>query len=143
MTVASVTLHATCVAVAGRGVLITGPSGSGKSSLALQLMATGAVLVSDDKTVLRRDGDTLIATPPATISGMIEARGVGILSVPHLDTVSVMLVVDMATLERARLPERHSTTLLDIKLPCLHKVDAPYFPAAIHTYLMGTRRETS
>ena len=142
MTGDSVTLHATCVAVEGCGVLIIGPSGSSKSSLALQLMALGAALVSDDRTVLRRDGDTLIATAPATISGLIEARGVGILSVPHLDTASVMLVVDMATLERARLPERHSITLLDIQLPCLHKVDAPYFPAAIHTYLMGMRKET-
>ena len=136
-------LHATCVAVKGCGVLITGPSGSGKSSLALRLIALGAALVSDDRTVLRRDGDSLIATAPATISGMIEARGIGILSVPHLDTANVMVVVDMAKLERARLPERHSTTLLDIELPCLHKVDAPYFPAAIHTYLMGMRKETS
>ena len=140
---ADVTMHATCVAIAGHGVLITGPSGSGKSSLALQLMALGAVLVSDDRTMLRRDRDALIASPPPTIAGMIEARGVGIISVIHLDATPVVLIIDMACIEMNRLPERHTATVLDITLPCLHKVDAPYFPTAIHTYMAGMRKEST
>lgn len=142
MSDSSVTLHATCVAVEGHGVLITGPTGSGKSSLALQLMAFGGVLISDDRTTLWREGGSLIAAPPPTIAGLIEARGVGILSVPHLTSAPVMLVIDMAKVEDARLPQHHFISLLDIELRCLHKVDAVYFPAAIHAYLTGTRKET-
>ena len=70
-------LHASAVALDGRGVLITGAAGSGKSSLALTLMAYGAVLISDDQTELSRVGDTIWARAPETISGLIEARGAG------------------------------------------------------------------
>jgi HPr kinase/phosphorylase len=134
-------VHGTCVAIEGNAVLIVGPSGSGKSSLALQLLALGGVLVADDRTVLHRAGSTLVASPPPGIAGLIEARGVGLLPVAYLARVPVVLVVDMSTVEIDRLPQRHSTALLDIVLPCLHKVDAPYFPAAIHTYITGIRNE--
>ena len=72
-------LHATAVAVDDQAVLIEGASGSGKSALALTLMAFGAVLVADDRVLLQIAGGNLIATPPATIAGRIEARGMGIL----------------------------------------------------------------
>lgn len=130
-------VHATCVALAGRGVLITGPTGSGKSSLALQLIALGAHLVADDRTVIDTRNGLLVASPPPSIAGMIEARGVGILSMNHLAEVQLMLSVDMSRTEIERLPQQHTITLLDISLPSLHKVEAPYFPAAVHAYLMG------
>lgn len=133
----SLIVHATCVAVAGRGVLITGPSGSGKSGLALQLIAFGGALVADDRTVLTARDGCLFASPPPSIAGMIEARGVGILPMPYQPEVRLVCCVDLACEETARLPQTHSTTLLDIMLPSLHKVDAPYFPAALHAYLMG------
>lgn len=136
-----VILHATCVSVLGRGVLLTGPSGTGKSVLALELMAFGAALVADDRTLLKRDGMHLTASAPSTIAGMIEARGVGLLRVDHLPSVQISLVIDMAQLEASRLPEPRKTTLLDIAVPCLHKVDAPYFPAAVQAYLSGSRIE--
>ncbi|MEQ6201896.1 HPr kinase/phosphatase C-terminal domain-containing protein [Sulfitobacter sp. HNIBRBA2951] len=134
-------LHASCVAVAGKGVLITGPSGSGKSALALQLMAYGATLVADDRTAVHLRQGQIIAMPPATIQGMIEARFVGLLHVPNAQEAPVTLVVDMEQVETQRLPEPHSTTVLDIPLPCLQKVNAPYFPAAILAYLQGDRKE--
>lgn len=136
------TLHATCVAVAGHGVLLTGPSRSGKSSLALQLMALGADLVSDDRTIIWREGDQLIAAPPPAITGMIEARGIGILSAAHLERAPVVLTVNLELVEDARLPERRSVRFLDVEIRCLYKVDAPYFPAAIHAYLAHIQRET-
>lgn len=135
-------MHATCVALAGKAVLITGPSGSGKSCLALELISLGAELVADDRTVLVAEDTVLMASPPPAIRGMIEARRVGLLSLPYLDNAPVRMVVDMAHAETARLPQHHTVTLLDIVLPCLHKVQAPYFPAAIHAYLRGTRNET-
>lgn len=143
MTDAGLTLHASCVAWLGRGVLIIGPSGSGKSALALSLMAYGATLIADDRTMLTRRGADILATCPPTIAGLIEARGVGILSLPAQETARIALVVDMSQTETMRLPEKHSHSVLDIRLACLHKVDAPYFPAAVLAYLRGAPYETA
>lgn len=74
--------NASCVAIGGRGILIEGPPGSGKSSLALSLIDRGAVLVGDDGVMMDRRGATLWASPPATIKGLLEIRGVGIATVP-------------------------------------------------------------
>lgn len=74
--------HATTVTIAGKGVLIEGPSGSGKSALALQLMAFGAALVADDSTLLQSRHGQLWATAPAGLPAAIEARGVGLLRTP-------------------------------------------------------------
>ncbi len=135
-------LHASCIAFEGKGVLIFGPSGSGKSALALELMAFGAELVADDRTiVVERDG-RILASSPSSIAGLIEARGVGILTVPNIESATVQLVVDLSRIERERMPERYTSTVLDIPVPCLHKVDAPYFPAAIIARMRGLKIET-
>lgn len=110
MTDTAATIHATCVAVRGRGVLIAGPSGAGKSDLALRLIDRGAVLVADDYTQLDRVGDELIASVAPTIAGMIEVRGLGIVAMPHRDAVPVALLVALdGAVERLpeRLGERH------------------------------------
>jgi HPr kinase/phosphorylase len=143
MTDVGLIVHGTCIDMAGKGVLITGAAGSGKSSLALQLMSLGAVLVADDRTYLTPDNGKVSATSPPTIAGMIEARGVGILHVAYAEQTVVQLVVDMDVIETMRLPHVRSTTLLDIPVRCLHKVDAPYFPAALLAYLVGTGPEVS
>lgn len=98
------TLHATCVAIGGRAVLIEGLSGSGKSDLALRLIDRGATLVSDDYTVVQRIDDRLIASAPATIAGRIEVRGLGIVAMPHVDDQPVALIVGLGE-PVARLPE--------------------------------------
>ena len=72
------TVHASTVAVDGRAVLITGPSGSGKSDLALRLLDRGFILVSDDQTIVKKDGDRLLASAPPNIAGKLEVRGIGI-----------------------------------------------------------------
>ncbi|HEX8621161.1 MAG TPA: aldolase [Allosphingosinicella sp.] len=97
-------LHASCVAIGGRAVLLAGRSGSGKSDLALRLIDRGAALVSDDYTELRRSRGRLLARAPATIAGRIEVRGIGILEMPAAADVPVCLHAD---LERVpdRLPE--------------------------------------
>ena len=75
-------VHATCVALrAGRswrGVLLRGPSGAGKSDLALRLVEGGGRLVADDQTALVPQGSGLVASPPGTLAGLLEVRGVGI-----------------------------------------------------------------
>ena len=115
-------LHASCVGIDGRGLLILGASGSGKSSLALDLIALGAVLVSDDRTVLTREGCRLLAAPPPARGGLIEARGIGLLRLPHQAPVPVKAMIDLDAAPGARLPERmtekfHGVTVDRIPLP--------------------------
>ncbi len=89
----SETLHASCVAIKGRAVLIEGRSGEGKSDLALRLIDRGAMLVSDDQTICQRQQGTLHACAPATIAGKLEVRGIGIVEMPHIDRAPVDLLI--------------------------------------------------
>ncbi len=112
------TVHATAVAIRGNAVLLVGPPSSGKSDLALRLIDRGAVLIADDRVVLTRAGDDLIAAPPATITGLIEVRGVGLIAVPHVGGVRVALVVDLAA-PPDRLPEAMMYTIEDVPIPVI------------------------
>jgi HPr kinase/phosphorylase len=133
-------LHASAVAIGDRGVLILGPSGSGKSSLALALMATGARLVADDGVILRAGADgRLHARAPEATRGLIEARGVGLLKAAALSTAPLALVVDLGETETERLPPERTRTILGMTLPVVHKVESPHFPAAVQQYLVGGR----
>jgi len=85
--------QATCVARGGRGLLIEGPSGSGKSSLALALIDRGAVLVGDDGVLLEASGGRLIARPHPAIAGQLEVRNLGLLPFPTCAAAAVSLVV--------------------------------------------------
>ncbi len=134
-------LHATCVAVEGRGILITGPSGAGKSALGLQLMALGARLVADDQVALSlRDGALWAACPP-TIRGMIEARGVGILNAEPDEGAKVALVVDLGEAETMRLPLRRRVSYLGRTVDLVLGQNAPHFPASLMLYVRAGRRE--
>jgi serine kinase of HPr protein (carbohydrate metabolism regulator) len=110
------TVHATCIAIGGRGVLIAGPSGAGKSDLALRLIDRGARLVSDDYTDVIRWSDHLIGRPPATIAGTMEVRGIGIVRLPHLAEARLALVVSLGALPE-RMPDPRTRTLAGLALP--------------------------
>ena len=119
----SETIHASTVASDGRAVLISGPSGSGKSDLALRLLDRGFTLVSDDQTIVRRDGDRLVASAPPTIKGKLEIRGIGIVEMDTVNDVPVTLFVEL-TSEIMRLPDdRRERPVLGVNLP-LVSVDA-------------------
>ena len=125
----SETTHASTVAVDGRAVLISGPSGSGKSDLALRLLDRGFTLVSDDQTIVRRDGDRLVASAPPTIKGKLEIRGVGIVEMETVTDVPVALYVEL-TSEIVRLPDdRRERPVLGVSLPLI-SVDAQTASAA-------------
>ena len=116
-------LHASTVATGGRAVLLTGASGSGKSDLALRLLDRGFTLVSDDQTIVRRDGDRLIGSAPPTIAGKLEVRGIGIVDVERLDDVPIALMVEL-TSEIERLPDDGGERpILGVNLP-LVTIDA-------------------
>jgi serine kinase of HPr protein (carbohydrate metabolism regulator) len=91
----SETLHATSVAIGGRAVLLCGPSGTGKSDLALRLIDRGAILVSDDYTVVKWVDGRLEATAPQTITGKMEVRGLGVVDMPCVDYARVALIIDL------------------------------------------------
>ncbi|MDB5695637.1 MAG: aldolase [Sphingomonas bacterium] len=109
------TLHATTVAIDGEAVVIEGRSGAGKSDLALRLIDRGATLVSDDRTLVTRDGQRLIARSPERMAGQVEVRGLGIVTVPHVDAAPVALVVRLAE-EDQRLPERRVRRIAGIAI---------------------------
>lgn len=111
-------IHASCVAIGGRAVLIAGAPGSGKSDLAYRLIDRGAVLVSDDCTLLVPDGARLLVRPPERIAGKLELRGIGIVSLPFLGDVPAALLVDL-DLAPDRLPEAASRVLLGRALPLI------------------------
>lgn len=116
-------IHATAILLAGKGVLIRGPSGSGKSLLALYLLdifasrGRDAVLVSDDRVELESDGETILLHTPATIAGLIELRGHGIVSRPYQSGKRLDLVVDLVpALERMPEDNDFRTTLSGVEI---------------------------
>jgi serine kinase of HPr protein (carbohydrate metabolism regulator) len=112
------------VALCGVAALMRGPSGSGKSDLALRFVTTveGGRLVSDDQTLVRRVGEKLVARAPAPISGLVEVRGIGIVALPSEDEVPLGLLVDLVSREAVpRLPPDPATRerILDSDVPVL------------------------
>jgi serine kinase of HPr protein (carbohydrate metabolism regulator) len=132
----SETAHVSTVAIGGRAVLIGGRSGQGKSDLALRLIDRGAALVSDDYTFLRRDGARLAASPPDTIAGRIEVRGVGIATLPFERDVPVALYVELDE-KPVRLPEPGETRRIagvDVPVIALAALE-PSAPIKVETAL--------
>lgn len=131
--------HATTVAFQGRGLMITGASGSGKSALGLELMAIGAELVADDQTLVSLEGGALVARCPAPLHGLIEARGIGLLRVNSASMAQLVAVVDLDLIEEQRLPRDRVVTLLGQELALVLRVPASHFPSALMHYVLGGR----
>jgi HPr kinase/phosphorylase len=134
-----VTLHATCVAVDGKGLLILGSSGSGKSSLALQMMGLGARLVADDRVDLVCRGDAVFATCPAPLRGLIEARGLGILRADCVPAARVILIADLARPPATRLPPPATFLLLGCEIDLVGAEPSAHFSASLVQYLRHGR----
>ena len=104
-------IHASCASKDGHGVLLTGPSGSGKSDLLLRLLDRGFSLVADDRVDIL-DG---VASPPASLAGLLEVRGLGIVRLAHVAQARLVLVVGLGgAVVRLPEPARHPILLLPL-----------------------------
>lgn len=115
---ATIQVHASCVELAGAGILLRGPSGSGKSDLALRLIDAGARLVADDRTDLAAEDGRLIASSPEAIAGQMEIRGIGIVNLPRVARTRLGVAVDLVPAEEIeRLPVPRRCAYLGVELP--------------------------
>lgn len=140
--------HGTAIALGQNAVLIRGPSGSGKSDLALRCLAfaptalipSPTLLVADDRVQITRADQHLKAEAPATIRGKLEVRGLGILSVPLIASAELVLVADLVAPDRIeRLPDpAPETHFMGVRLPLLYL--APFEAAAPIKLLLALAR---
>jgi HPr kinase/phosphorylase len=134
-------LHATCIEIDGHGVLLRGRSGSGKSDLALRLIDSGAVLVSDDQVRVEAGDGRLCASAPPAIAGLLEVRGLGLVRLPYRQAVALALVVDLVPPDGVeRLPEDASVELEGGRLPLVWL--APFEASAPAKVRLAVRRAT-
>lgn len=136
-----VTLHASAVLFNKKAVLIVGPSGTGKSTLALELLARGASLIADDQCILERRADAIWLHAPQNLPAAIEVRNFGLLGAEMASGGWLHLIVDMTQVESERLPARHVKRLWGQDITCVHKIEGPHFPAAIVQYIKAGRME--
>ena len=104
-------IHATSIAFDDTAVLIKGVSGSGKSTVALELISLGAKLIADDQTVLSVSDERVYLSAPSSLPKGLEVRGIGIVSAPICDRARLKLVVDLSELENERLPNVFNKTI--------------------------------
>ena len=114
----SLNIHATCVSINSKGVLILGDPGSGKSDLALRLITMfSAKLVSDDRTDVFNDSGFIKAKPPKILRGLLEVRGVGIIKQEYLKETKVDLVIKLTNEKIERMPLPQNYNIEDVELP--------------------------
>jgi len=126
---AALRLHATCVGWDEGAVLLIGDSGCGKSDLALRLIKEGAFLVADDQVELRREDEVLLASPPDSLAGLLEVRGLGILEVGHQEPARLVAAIELVAAEE-RMPEAAEIDFLGVALPLFRLSPWPVSAAA-------------
>lgn len=132
-------VHGSCVDVSGVGVLLRGPSGSGKSDLALRLIGGGARLVADDQVALSAADGELSASAPVAIAGLLEVRGLGPVPVAAAASTPLRLVYDLVEPEAVeRLPGPATVTYEEIEVPLLRV--APFEASAPDKVRLAARR---
>lgn len=111
-------VHASCISIKNKGVLILGASGSGKSDLTLRLITEfGAELVADDRVDIKLLNGELVASSPKILRGLLEVRGIGIIKVKSKASTKLNLVIDLVSNTLERLPEGLSYNIYGVKLP--------------------------
>lgn len=132
-------VHGTAVAVHGRGFLFLGAAGSGKSALALKMMAFGAQLIADDGVLLRVDGGQVKMSPPDAIKGLIEARSVGILQSDWMGDAVLDHVIDLDAPETKRLPHLQKIDVLGVRIDLINGQNQQNLAASLIVLAVGGR----
>ena len=135
MTAAKQRLHGTSVELSGQGILILGPSGSGKSSLARDLIVLGAKLVADDQTVLTQDGPTITLSRPPSLPTGLELRGIGIVACPCVASAPLRMIVDLAETEQDRIPPEREYAVFGVKVPLILGAGLDGLAQSLYLYL--------
>ncbi|MEH6528010.1 MAG: HPr kinase/phosphatase C-terminal domain-containing protein [Sneathiella sp.] len=111
-------VHGTSVNIDGKGLLLRGPPGAGKSDLALRLIDGGATLISDDYTEIHVIQGSAVLGVPKTIQGKIEVRGLGLMEIPFVDNIPLRLIFDLVPYRQIeRMPMAVFFTLENVKIP--------------------------
>jgi HPr kinase/phosphorylase len=113
--------YATAVTYCGFGILIRGPSGSGKSDLALRLIDDGAGLIADDQVVIKAVQQELYLSPPDSLSGLIEVRGVGVIKIEYVRDIRLCLIIELdPSNEIQRIPVIKEELIKNIPVPVIN-----------------------
>ena len=134
----SLIMHATCVDINGSGVLIVGRSGSGKSSLAINLIALGSTLVADDQCEIVKKNNKLCVFKPTSLPSSIEIRGIGLVSVPMVVETSLDWVVNMDEAEEERMPDLRFTEIDGCKIPTIFGKNMDDLASRIYVLVSNT-----
>lgn len=137
-------IHASCVAINSQGVLLMGKSGSGKSDLALRLLARGASLVADDQVILsvHESGRAVVANVDASIRGLLEIRGIGLVRYPVATDIPVALVIELVTrdkMEHIPIPATYDALGFAIPKIAIDGFDASA-PAKVYAALYALKK---
>ena len=131
-------MHATCVDINGSGVLILGRSGSGKSSLAINLIALGSKLVADDQCKLVKENNSFRIFKPASLPNSIEVRGIGLVSVPTVVETRLDWVVNMDEAETERMPDLRFTEIGGYRVPTVFGKNMEELASRIYVLVSNT-----
>jgi serine kinase of HPr protein (carbohydrate metabolism regulator) len=112
-------VHSTSVFWHDKGILITGKSGSGKSDLALRLIYEGAILISDDQTLLHDKITHIEMSSPTNIQGLLEVRGIGIIKVPYSSNIKLDYHINITNKPIERMPTKQTYTILNKSVPSI------------------------
>lgn len=127
------------MAVDGQALVVIGKSGSGKSTIALELMALGATLVGDDRLRLSLEHGKLVVRPVEEIAGLVEARGLGILHAPYVAEAQVAYVMDLDAPTAPRMPQIECRSVLGQNVPLLRPIEGPHRAPALYQLLTSGR----
>lgn len=118
-------LHASAFAYAGAGCVLLGDSGTGKSRILAEALMHGARMIADDQVLLRAEHGVLIAKAHATLEGVLELRGMGLITLPFLASHPIHLVVQLRPRVHERLPEPETAEYEGVAVPCLTVASGP------------------
>ena len=134
-----ISCHASSVEIDGKAVLLRGPSGSGKSDLALRLIDGGARLIADDYTEIHTNSGRAVLRSPAAIQGKLEVRGLGLMTLPFTSDVPLDMVFDLVPYtEIERMPEASMAAFDGIEVPC--RLLDPFMASAASVVRLALRQ---